>query len=298
MSQEMMTTKEVAEYLGLNDKKIYALIKEQKIPCTRVTGKWIFPKALIDRWIIGDVLGENPRQPTRHVAVAGSHDLSLELFAAEFNRQFPQFILLSANLGSLGGLVALREGLCHMAGIHLLDAETGAYNLPFLPQYLPGMETVIVTLAHREQGLMVQPDNPQNIQGLGDLCRSGTRFVNRQPGSGTRVLLDYHLNRMHLNPSHIEGYDHQAYSHTEVAAHIRSGRAQAGLGILAAARAFGLDFIPIAKERFDLVIPKPVFYTEPIQRLLDVIRSRESAKKIEELGGYETQQTGQVLTWH
>ena len=131
MSQEMMTTREAAEYLSLNEKKIYALIQEGQIPCTKVTGKWVYPKKLIDQWIIGDVLGANAHKPTTHLAVVGSHDMSLESLAAEFNRRFPQVILLSANLGSLGGLQALREKRSHLAGAHLLDSETSEYNLPF-----------------------------------------------------------------------------------------------------------------------------------------------------------------------
>lgn len=297
MSREMMTTKEAAEYLSLNEKKVYALIKEGKIPCTKVTGKWVFPKSLIDRWIEDDVLGVKEPKAGDSLAIAGSHDLSVDLLASEFNRIFPELILLSANLGSIGGLLAIRRGRAHVAGSHLLDSETNEYNLPYLPRYLPKLEAVVVCLVHREQGLMVPPGNPLGIGGLEDLCRPQVRFVNRQEGAGTRVLLDHHLKRLGIESSRIEGYGDRVSTHTEVAATVRSNRADAGLGIRAAALAFGLDFVPVAKERFDLIMSRAVFYSEPIQKLLEVIRSEGFVRRVEQMGGYDVQDAGKVLVW-
>jgi len=297
MSQEMMTTKEVAEYLNLNEKKVYALIKEGGIPCTKITGKWIFPKNLIDKWIEDDIQGAKPLEGVDNIIIIGSHDLSIDLLASEVNEKYPQLILLSANLGSLGGLMSLRRGRSHIAGAHLLHPETNEYNLPYLPKYLPKLETVVVYFVYREQGLIVQPGNPLNIGGFEDLCVPNVRFVNRQEGAGTRLLLDYHLKQSGIKANHINGYNHQVSTHTEVAMAIRNGRADVGLGVHAAALAFGLEFIAVTEERFDFIIPKAYFYTEPIQELLEVIRSEDFVHKVEQMGGYDVSDAGKVLAW-
>ena len=298
MSREMMTTKEVAEYLNLNEKKVYALIKQGKVPCTKTTGKWVFPRRLIDRWIVEDVLQHRkPPEEIANIVVTGSHDLSIDLLASELNERYPELILLSAHLGSTGGLTALRRGRCHMAGAHLLHPETQEYNLPYLPEYLPGLETVVVSFVHREQGLMVQPGNPLSISGFEDLLRPEVRFINRQEGAGTRILLDHHLGKLGIAGARIRGYDHPVSTHTEVAAAVRSSRADVGLGVRAASLAFGLDFVPIAKERFDLIVPKALFYTETVQKVLELIRSETFVRRVEQMGGYDVHDSGKVLAW-
>jgi len=293
----MMSTREVAEYLGLNQKKVYALVKEHRIPCTRVTGKWLFPRAMVDRWIEDDIAGTHFPGEDGNVILAGSHDLSVELLSSELNRRFPDLILLSANLGSVGGLRALENGRSHLAGSHLLDSDTSEYNLPYLPRLLPDLETVVVCLVHREQGLIVQPGNPLDVRGLENLAGPHMRFVNRQQGAGTRVLLDHHLARLGISPAHVRGYDEEVATHTEVAAAIRGGRADAGLGIHAAALAFGLDFVPVARERFDLIVPRSFFYTETMQKVLEVIRSGSFAEAVVRMGGYDVHGSGEVLSW-
>lgn len=184
-----------------------------------------------------------------------------------------------------------------MAGAHLLHPETNEYNLPYLAEYLPNSEMVVISFVHREQGFMVQPGNPMEIGGFEDLGRSEVRFINRQEGAGTRLLLDHHLKRSGIAEERIKGYDYQVSTHTEVAAAIRGNRADTGLGIHAAALAFGLDFIPVAMERFDFIIPRSIFYTESMQKLLSIIRSQDFIHKIEQLGGYDCHDAGQVLTW-
>lgn len=297
MSQEMMTTKEVAEYLSLNEKKIYALIRDGGIPCTKITGKWIFPKKLIDKWIEEDIHGTKALEGIDNITIIGSHDLSIDLLASEVNEKFPQLILLSANLGSVGGLMSLKRGRSHIAGAHLLHPETNEYNIPYLPKYLPKLEAVVVNFVYREQGLIVQPGNPLNISNCEDLCRPNVRFINRQEGAGTRLLLDYHLTRLGIAGSKIRGYNHQVSTHTEVAMAIRNDQADVGLGVLAAALAFGLEFIPITKERFDFIIPKAYFYTQPIQELLEIVRSENFTHKVEQMGGYDVKDAGKVLVW-
>lgn len=291
-----MTTKEIAQYLNLNEKKIYALIKGGKIPCTKITGKWTFPRSLIDRWIEEDI--QEPKAlMADDIILTGSHDLSIDLLAMEMNRRYPGLILLSANLGSFQGLMALQQDRCHMAGAHLLHPETNEYNLPYLAEYLPNSKTVVISFVHRAQGFMIQPGNPLGITDFEDLDRSEVRFINRQDGAGTRLLLDFHLKRLGIAEDRIKGYDYQVSTHTEVASAIRGNRVDTGLGIHAAALAFGLDFIPVAMERFDFIIPRSVFYTESMQKLLGIIRSPDFIHKIEQLGGYDCHDTGQVLTW-
>ena len=292
-----MTTKEVSEYLNLNEKKVYALVKEGEIPSTKITGKWIFPKKLIDKWVEDNTQGTEVLEGIENITLIGSHDLSIDLLAGEINDRFPQLILLSANLGSIGGLMSLRRGRSHIAGAHLLHPGSSEYNIPYLPKYLPKLETVVVNFVYREQGLIVQPGNPLNINSFEDLCQSKVRFINRQDGAGTRLLLDYHLKQLSIEGNKIKGYVHQVATHTEVATTIHNDQADVGLGVRAAALAFGLEFIPITEERFDFIIPKAYFYTEPIQELLEVVRSKDFIHKVEQMGGYDVKDAGKVLAW-
>jgi putative molybdopterin biosynthesis protein len=296
MSAEMMSTKEVAAYLNLNEKKVYALVKQAQIPCTKVTGKWVFPKPLVDGWIEESVRipGAGHRQ---NILITGSHDPCVELLAEDLNSRFPELIMLAANIGSTNGISALKQGRCHIAGAHLLDPESNEYNFPYLRHLFSGRETVVVCFVHREQGLIVKPGNPMNVNSLEDLCRGDVRFVNRQQGAGTRVLLDHHLKRMGIADRDILGYDHQVATHTEVATEVKGGRADVGLGVRAAATAFDLEFVPLAKERYDFIIPKQAFYTEPLQKVMDVVRSDRFAEQVLQMGGYDVSEMGSVLSW-
>ncbi len=178
-----------------------------------------------------------------------------------------------------------------MAGVHLLDEETGEYNVSYVRRYLPDGPTVLVTLAQRDQGLLVARGNPKNITGIADLARTDVRFVNRQRGAGTRVLLDYELRRAGLSPEQIQGYDREVYTHMAVA----TGAADCGLGILAAARAMGLDFVPVTRERFDLAIPEEHLDSPLITQVLAVLQDPEFRRAVAALGGYDLSLTGTVL---
>lgn len=228
--------------------------------------------------------------------VTGSHDVILDLLANRLARATPGARLSSAPVGSLAGLMAVRRGETHLAGIHLLDEETGEYNLPYVRRFLPGKRAVLVTLAHREQGLMVRPGNPKGISGIRDLAGPGVTFVNRQRGSGTRMLLDYHLRREGVDPASIAGYDREEFTHLGVAAAVAAGIADTGPGILAAARAFGLDFIPVGRERYDLLIPAEQYEHPLVQEVLGVLRSPGFQAEVRALGGYTLEDTGQE-TW-
>ncbi len=229
------------------------------------------------------------------VVMVGSHDLTLDILANLLGKFYPPIFFSSHPVGSLGGILAIKNGICHMAGLHLLDPETGKYNFPYLRHYLKGIAVRVIHLVYREQGLIVQRGNPKRIKGLKDLLRKDIAFINRQKGSGTRILLDHTLKTLLLEPSQIQGYEKEEYTHMAVASTVASGIADAGLGILPAARAMDLDFIPIAKERYDLVIPSIHFEDEKIQRVIETIRSNEFKKMVSQMGGYDVSRTGEEL---
>jgi putative molybdopterin biosynthesis protein len=234
-----------------------------------------------------------PAEIERTLVHIGSHDLCLDLLAqhlADSGRRFT-----SANAGSLGGLMALKRGDAHLAGAHLLDPATGDYNVSYIRQYLPDLPVVLVTFMHREQGLIVPPGNPKGIRGLADLAREHVRFVNRQRGAGTRVLLDYHLGKLGISPQNILGYRREEYTHMAVAVAVQSGLADCGLGIAAAARALELDFIPLEQERYDLVIPRVHYESDLLRPLLDLINGQELRRAVAELPGYDTTHMGEIV---
>ncbi len=231
----------------------------------------------------------------RRLVAIGSHDVALDLLASCLRQRFPAMSLSSAHVGSLGGLIALRRGEAHLAGIHLLDEATGEYNFPYLEQYLPDQPIVLVNLVYREQGLMVAPGNPKRIEGIADLARPEVTFVNRQRGAGTRLLLDFRLKQLGIPGERIQGYQREEFTHLAVAAAVQSGAADAGLGIRTVAQALGLDFLPVSPERYDLAIPAHLFPTDPIQNLLAVIRSPQFLRAVTALGGYDLRDTGKVL---
>lgn len=230
----------------------------------------------------------------RTIVHIGSHDLCLDLmaeFLADAGRRFS-----SANAGSMGGLMALKRGDAHFAGSHLLDPASGEYNVSYLKRFLPDLPLVLVTLVYREQGLLVAPGNPKHIEGLADLAREEVRYVNRQRGAGTRVLLDYHLGKLGISPRQVRGYEREEYTHLAVAAAVQSGMADCGLGIAAAAQALGLDFVPFEKERYDLVIPRVHYESDLLRPLLNLIRGSELRQAVAALRGYDTTDMGKVVT--
>ena len=245
-----------------------------------------------------DVVVELYRDPAnieRTIVHIGSHDLCLDLLSQLLADADSGHRFTSANAGSLGGLMALRRGDAHLAGSHLLDPETGEYNISSIKQYLPDVPVVLMTFMHREQGLIVASGNPKGIKGLTDLAREDICFVNRQRGAGTRVLLDYHLAKCGIGPESIKGYRREEYTHMAVAVAIQSGVADCGLGIAAAASALKLDFIPLEKERYDLVIPRVHYESYVLRPLLDLIHGKELRRMIGELPGYDTEQMGEVV---
>ena len=229
----------------------------------------------------------------RTIFCIGSHDLTLDLvaqFLAVHDRR-----LASANVGSQGGLIALRRGEAHLAGSHLLNPETGEYNISYIRQYMPNIPVKVIALVGRDQGLMLKRGNPKGIKNLEDLTRPQIQFMNRQRGAGTRVLLDYHLNLMKITPERIVGYSQEEYTHLGVAAAIASGRADCGLGIAAAAQALDLEFIPLFQERYDLVIPKSFAEDDLLAPLFTLLAERRFRDAVAQLPGYDVSVMGTIV---
>jgi putative molybdopterin biosynthesis protein len=230
-----------------------------------------------------------------NVIVTGSHDLILDVLKNELQENYSEFDIVSFNVGSLGGLMALKQNRTHLATSHLLDPQSGEYNFPYLKKILPEKELIVINLVYREQGIMIKKGNPKKIKGLDDLIRGDISFVNRQKGSGTRVLLDYLLKKKGIDASNIQGYFREEFTHLMVASTVNEESVDAGLGILSAAKAFNLDFIPIARERYDIIMPKEYYSDWKIQRLFNIIESKNFKRRVMELGGYDLSQSGRVI---
>lgn len=297
---EFLNTKEVAKYIGINEKKVYFMAKAGKLPCTRVTGKWVFPKKLIDEWLEETSRGalRARHEPKReYLLAAGSDDPSLGILRDLYAARRTPAALFFATSGSSAGLNALQDGVADFALSHLLDPETGEYNLPFIKKTLTS-DVAIVPLFHRELGLVLGAGNPMGLQTLADLGRGGVRMINRQAGSGTRHYLEQEFAKFGADASKIEGYDEAVTTHMEVGLRVLRKQADAGIATSAIARLLGLEFIPLTRERFDLVIPKVSFFSPGIETLLEIVGSREFRGRVEALGGYDTSDSGRIIAAH
>ncbi|HMK48804.1 MAG TPA: molybdopterin biosynthesis protein [Thermodesulfovibrionales bacterium] len=230
------------------------------------------------------------------IVCIGSHDNALDLLANILRKRHSGYSLSSAHVGSMGGLIALKKGEAHMAGTHLLDEETGEYNISFVKKILSGRNIVLINLVYREQGLLVLKGNPKGIRGFGDLTRKDVVFVNRQAGAGTRLLTDKSLKEQGIDPRTVKGYEREEYTHMGVASAVLTGVADTGLAILASARALDLDFIPVAKERYDIAVPREFLGLEMLQALLAIIREdKEFKDTVSSMGGYDVSDMGKIL---
>jgi excisionase family DNA binding protein len=294
-----MNTRQVAGYLGINEKKIYALAKAGEIPCTRATGKWTFPRKLIDAWIEESAVrfgGKEPRSKERpFLLAAGSDDPSLGVLRDLFEQRTKPASFFLDTVGSSGGMAALRDGVADLATAHLLDPASGEYNLPFVKNLL-GDKTVVVQLFYRHLGLVVAPGNPMKLRAITDLARSEVRLVNRQAGSGTRLYLDHALARLKINARKLNGYETAVSTHLDVGLRVLRGEVDAGLATMTAARMLGLDFVPLTRERFDAVIPHERFFSPAIQALLNIVGSSEFRSRLETMGGYDCGESGRIIS--
>jgi putative molybdopterin biosynthesis protein len=262
----------------------------------RADGLMLIPQGVQGRQagdIVDIALYRSPSDIDETIFAIGSHDMILDIMAQYLAQKGRR--LVSANVGSQAGLVALRRGEAHLAGSHLLDPETGDYNLKYIKQYLPDVPVTLITLVGRQQGLITQKGNPKQLLHLKDLFRSDVMFINRQRGAGTRVLLDYQLGLMGRGGEEIKGYNQEEYTHLAVAAAVASGRADCGLGIAAAARALNLDFVPLFYERYDLVIPDQFFYSELLKPVFDILHNPQFKEDVQTLPGYDTSIMGKVV---
>ena len=301
MSEEMMNTKEVAKYLGVHEKQVYALIKAKRIPSTRITGKWIFPRNLIDQWIeLTAQKGlEQARVKSRRIEGAllasGSNDPILDMLQTFMKKSYPEFYIFSANTGSTDGLKALNLGYTDIAWSHLFYPKTGEYNIPFLPTYLPAVKPIVVNLFYRDLGFIVAPKNPFHIEGFEDLSQKDLKFINRQKGSGTRLLLDHHLKRLRISASKIEGYEKEVYTHFEIGLSILSKEADVGIATITVSKLLGLPFIPIVRESFDMLLDQSTFFERGVQAFIEILNSKEFRTRVERLGSYDFKNSGKIL---
>jgi len=261
MNKELLNTRELSEYLDINEKKIYSLIMDKGLPATKVTGKWLFPKHLVDIWIDNHIrnypwMKEKELETfTEALIIAGSNDILLADALSLFQEKQRDILPLYSSIGSMRGINAFKKGWCHLCAAHMLQKEDEEYNLSYIKDMFEE-KFIIINFAYRTQGLIVSGDNKKNIKGVRDIARSDVRIANRQSGTGTRFLLEYELEKEGIDSKSVNGYDHICLSHLDVGIEVLAGRADAGLGIQSIAQMLGLSFIPLRKERFDLIMKK------------------------------------------
>lgn len=298
MSQ-LLTTKELAKFLNINEKMVYSLVSEKGLPATKVVGKWLFPKNLVEQWIEVNTinypsLASSPRVSDAVLIITGSNDLLLERVISLYNTNFPGNIAVFGNLGSMGGLQALRQNFCHIASSHLLEEGGDDYNFEFASRELDRMPS-IVNFCKREQGILVKKGNPKKIRTVSDFARPGIRMVNRPLGTGTRLLLDRELKKAAVSRHKIDGYNNVVHRHMDVGLELLGGSADAGIGIHAVAGQLDLEFVPLRWERYDLMIFKERFFDAGVQQFLGLLHEEKFSAIAESLKGYDVSLSGRML---
>jgi len=297
--KNFLSTKEVARLLDINEKMVYSLISEKGLPATKVTGKWIFPRHLVEQWIETKTINypdTASQLPPYHglLIIAGSNDPLLDSTINLFNTLHPDHVAVFGNLGSMGGLKTLKRNLCHIASSHLLQDDEAEYNFDFANQELDTMPAV-VNFCKREQGILVKKKNPDNISCAADLARPGLRIINRPLGTGTRLLLDREFQRAGINGEKIDGYHREVQRHLDVGLEILAGRADAGPAIRAVAEVLDIGFVPLRWERYDLMISKERFFDEGIQRFLGLLQEDMFRNLVRDNSGYDLKLSGKVI---
>jgi len=297
--RQLFSTKEVAKFLDINEKMVYSLISDKGLPATKITGKWLFPKHLVEQWLEANTINypePSASLPPYHglLIITGSNDPLLEKALSLFNSLHPGHVAVFGNLGSMGGLRALRQNLCHMASSHLLQENETEYNFDFAGQELDKMPAV-VNFCRREQGLLVQKGNPRNIKSVGDLGQAKMRIINRPLGTGTRLLFDRELTKAGIRGDKIDGYQDEISRHMDVGIEILADRADAGPGIKPVASLLGLDFIPIRWERYDILIAKEKFFDQGVQLFLGLLHEPEFQNIARDFDGYDVSLSGKMV---
>lgn len=297
--QRLLTTKEVAELLNIHEKMVYTLVADKAMPATKIAGKWLFPQYLIEQWVENNTINipGNARLQTsnqRLVVLAGSNDPLLDQTITLFNRSFSGHLAVFANIGSTGGLQALRNNLCHVAASHLIQDDETDYNFEFAAREFDKMP-VVVNFCRRLQGLLFRKHNPLEILSVADLGKPGLRLVNRSLGTGTRLLLDRELHKAGLRGDKIRGYDYEVGRHMDVGLEILAGRADVGPGIETVAGSLDLGFLPLRWERFDLLVSKDVFFEKSIQAFFGLLQSEMFKEAAQNLKGYDLTMAGKIV---
>ena len=296
--KDLMTTKQVSAFLNVNEKMVYTLVSEKGLPATKVTGKWLFPRHLVEQWIETNTQNypetENRLPPYQGLLIiAGSNDLLLDKIISLFNTRYPDHLAVFGNLGSMGGLRALKREMCHIASSHLLQDNENEYNFSFASEELNKMPAV-VNFCKREQGILLGRDNPKDIKSVADLGKKGIRIVNRSLGTGTRLLFDKELKTAGLTGDKIDGYHHIVNRHMDIGLAILSGSADAGPGIRPVASLLGLGFMPLRWERYDLLIARERFFEQGVQYFQALLHEEAFLKIAQSLDGYDISERGKM----
>ena len=272
--KKYLNTKEVAQLLQVNEKGVYTLVSDKGLPATKVTGKWLFPRHFVEEWldlsIVNLPAAANPALDSGRLFIAGSDDLLFQRAVSLYNSKDQNSVIFFANIGSMGGLRALRQRSCHIGVCHLLQDDKEEYNFRFAEQEMT-QAPVFVNFSKREQGILIGPGNPKNIKSVADLAGDGVQIVNRPLNTGTRLLLDYEISRTDISADDIDGYKVEVGRHLEAGLAVLGGKADAAPAIRPVAELLGLDFIPLRWERFDLLINRDRFFDPPVQRFVNLL---------------------------
>ncbi len=296
---KLLSTKEVARHLGINEKMVYTLIADKGLPASKVTGKWVFPQHLVDQWVEAhtvnlSAIGKLMPSAEGLLIIAGSNDPLLEQTIGLYNSLYTENLAVFGNLGSMGGIRSLKQDLCHIATSHILQENGKEYNFEILDQQLNALP-VVVNFCRRQQGLIVAKGNPRSIGQTADLDQPGLKVVNRKLGTGTRQLFDFELQKAGLKGAGITGYDNEVQRHMDVGLAVLSGKADTGPGIQSVAEQLELDFVPWRWERYDLLIRKERFFSEPMQRFLGLLHEDRFHRIASVFQGYDTSISGKMI---
>jgi putative molybdopterin biosynthesis protein len=286
---EIMSARDLSKYLKVNEKKIYKLVQEGKLPTMKIGGKVTFAKELIDKWILASTGG------AEHLLLAGSDDAFLRNIIDAYNALHEKLVFY-APVGSINGLIALRENKATMSCVHIIDGTIQNNYLSYVDKYLGQDAYVVISLYLREQGIMVRKGNPKGIKSLQHIAAKGATFINRNQGSGTRLLLDFLLNEAGVDPISIKGYEQEADSHLQVGLSVLGGETDAGFGIRYVANMLGLDFIFLFQERFDLVVSKDFYPNAQVKAFLSFFEQASRSHNANDYVGYDTKGAGQIVT--
>jgi excisionase family DNA binding protein len=296
--KKYLTTKEVAQLLQINEKGVYALVSEKGLPATKVTGKWLFPRHFVEEWldlsIVNVPTAASSSLDGGRLFIAGSDDLLFQRVIGIYNSQNRDDVAFFANIGSMGGLLALRQRRCHIGVCHLLQDDKEEYNFRFAEKEMD-QSPVFINFSRREQGLIIAGGNPKNINSVGDLARDGVKIVNRPLNTGTRLLLDYEISRSDISADDISGYEDEVGRHLEAGLAVLGGKADAAPAIRPVAELLGLDFLPLRWERFDLLINRDRFFEPSVQRFINLLHDPVFKEIAREYVGYDLSTSGKMV---